>query len=241
MTNPTYSKKQATFIQISDCHIDDDEICMGVNTHQHLNSIVENISKINTSAVLISGDLTHNGTSTSYQLFKEILSPIDAKMFVFAGNHDNIDNLSQAFNSQLFSQFTLKDWCITHINSVQIGKTSGHVTQQDLQQLDARLNKSSAKYHIITLHHPIVPMNSTWDDNLSLENPDELFEIIDKHPNIKGVIFGHAHESSEFERNGIKIISCPSTALQFTNEKRIGFNSYSLFDDGTLQYNTQWT
>jgi len=240
MIDSTYSNKCAKLIQISDCHIDDSEICMGVNTHQHLNAVIEHISKVYADAVLVSGDLTHNGTSTSYKLLKEMLKPINTKLFVFSGNHDNPDNLSQSFGSELFSQFTLRDWRVIHINSVQIGKTSGYVSKQSLQQLKAELDKSNSKHHLIALHHPIVPMDSTWDDSLSLENPKDLFDIVNNYSNIKGILFGHAHESSEFERNNVKIISCPSTACQFTDEKRIGFNYYSLFDDGTLGCDTQW-
>jgi Icc protein len=31
------------------------------------------------------------------------------------------------------------------------------------------------------------------------------------------VLFGHAHESVEFDKNGLKIIACPSTATQFND------------------------
>jgi Icc protein len=41
-------------------------------------------------------------------------------------------------------------------------------------------------------------------------------------------------------KNGLKIIACPSTATQFNDERRIGFNYYTLFDDGRLDYETQW-
>ena len=49
-------------------------------------------------------------------------------------------------------------------------------------------------------------MESNWDDKLSLENPDDLFNVIDQFNNIKAVIWGHAHQSSRFIRNGVRTI-----------------------------------
>jgi Icc protein len=42
-------------------------------------------------------------------------------------------------------------------------------------------------------------MNSEWDDALSLENPQDLFAVLDKYPKVQAVLFGHAHESVEFD------------------------------------------
>jgi Icc protein len=50
------------FIQISDCHIDDNTQTMGVNSHENLTKVVDKITTLQSDALLISGDLTHNGT-----------------------------------------------------------------------------------------------------------------------------------------------------------------------------------
>ncbi len=229
-----------SFIQMSDCHIDDVEFCMGVNTHTNLKKIIHKIININTDALLISGDLTHHGTITAYKTLQKILSPIQTKLLVMSGNHDIQNNLDAVFSNNLFSQFALGAWEIISTNSVQKSKTSGFLTQHELTKLDFNLAQSNAKYILIVLHHPIVPMRSTWDDSLSLENPKALFNVLDKYPKIQAIAFGHAHQAAEFSRVGVKIISCPSTALQFNNETRIGFNQYTLRTNGQLIIDTQW-
>jgi Icc protein len=229
-----------SFIQISDCHIDDVEFCMGVNTRTNLKKIIHKIININTDALLISGDLTHHGTITSCKTLQQILSPMQTKLLVMSGNHDIQNNLDAIFSKNLFSQFALGEWEIISTNSVQISKTSGFLTQHELAKLDLNLAQSNAKYILIVLHHPIVPMRSTWDDSLSLENPKALFNVLDKYPKIQAILFGHAHQAAEFSRFGVKIISCPSTALQFNDETRIGFNHYTLRTNGQLTINTQW-
>ena len=65
-----------SFIQISDSHIDDDKLVMGVDSQANLDAIVSMISKQHYDALLISGDLAHNGTPRSYQKLQKILNPI---------------------------------------------------------------------------------------------------------------------------------------------------------------------
>lgn len=228
------------FIQISDCHIDSNNQSMSVNSSVNLEKVVDKITTIQSDTLLISGDLTHNGTPHSYKKLKKILVPIETDIFVISGNHDDSDNLANEFGNCLFDSITLGAWDIMNINSVQAGKISGFVTKNTLAELDKQLHNSNAKYNLIVLHHPIVSMNSNWDDALSLKNPQDLFFVLKKHPKVQAVLFGHAHESAEFDKNGLKIIACPSTAVQFSDERRIGFNYYTLFDDGRLAFETQW-
>lgn len=228
------------FIQISDCHIDDTEQSIGVNSHQNLARVIAKIAPIQSDALLISGDLTHHGSIRSYEALKQLLAPVKSDIFVIAGNHDDLHNLSTVFAKCLFNKISLGVWDIISIDSVQVGATSGYLSKDTLLKLDKQLSHSEAKYILVILHHPIVPMCSTWDDSLSLENPQDLFTVLDKHSKIQAVLFGHAHEAAEFKKNGLKIIACPSTATQFNNEKRIGFNDYTLNDDGHLHYETRW-
>lgn len=227
-------------IQISDCHIDDQVESMGVDTHANLASVVKAVAKHNCDTLLITGDLAHNGTLNSYQVLQRMLMPIKSRIVVLSGNHDQIENLNQVFSEQLISKFSLGNWEIITIDSTQTLDNSGYVTKKALDQLAQDLKNSVAKYNIVALHHPIVSMQSDWDDSLSLENADELFNVMNKYPKIKAVLWGHAHQASEFDNNDVALISCPSTALQYDNETRIGFNHYRLHDDGKLEYNTQW-
>ena len=227
-------------IQISDCHIDDQVESMGVDTHANLASVVKAVTKHNCDTLLITGDLAHNGTLNSYQVLQRMLMPIKSRIVVLSGNHDQIENLNQVFSEQLISKFSLGNWEIITIDSTQTLDNSGYVNKKALDQLAQYLQNSVAKYNIVALHHPIVSMQSDWDDSLSLENADELFNVMNKYPKIKAVLWGHAHQASEFDNNDVALISCPSTALQYDNETRIGFNHYRLHDDGKLEYNTQW-
>ena len=229
-----------SFIQISDSHIDDNKLVLGVDSQANLGSIVSMISDQNYDVLLISGDLAHNGTLESYQKLQKILNPIETEIYVLPGNHDDFSNLSQVFNQSSLCNFIIGCWEIITLDSVQSGKVSGRLSDEQLHSLSQQISSSSAKYIALCLHHPPVSMQSDWDDEMSLENPDDLFAVIDQFDTIKAVMWGHAHQCCEFNRNGVKLFSCPSTALQFNGKSGIGYNHYTLNEDGEIYCKTQW-
>ena len=124
-----------TFIQITDSHIDDDKLVMGVDSEANLSAIVSNISKHYYDALLISGDLAHNGTLESYQKLLKILNSIATKIYVLPGNHDDLPNLSQVFNKSCLCNFIIDCWEVITIDSVQAGKVSGRLSDEQLYSL----------------------------------------------------------------------------------------------------------
>ncbi len=229
-----------SFIQISDSHIDDEKFVMGVDSQANLACIVEHISKQSYDALVFSGDLSHNGTINSYIRINEILKPLDNKPYILPGNHDNKSNLAKKFGNSLLCNFKLNDWEIITIDSVQNEKVSGHLSDQKLQVLTDEIKLSKAKYIVLCLHHPVVPMQSSWNDDLSLENSEEFFRVISQFPRVKAIIWGHAHQSSEFKFGNIKLFSCPSTAVQFCGPLSIGYNHYTLYANGEIYCRTRW-
>lgn len=229
-----------SFIQISDCHIDDETLVMGVDSTENLKRVLSDIKNKEFNVLLISGDLTHNGTSSSYQKLKKSFTDVDTKIYAIPGNHDDKNNLSLAFSTELQNSFQLDDWQIITLDSVQINKVSGLLNDEQLLFLDEAISTSNAKYIIICLHHPIVSMGGDWDDELSLENPEDLFKVVERHSRVKAILWGHAHQSKVFERNGVSLISCPSTALQFNGPDKIGYNHYTLHSNGKIECKTHW-
>ena len=229
-----------SFIQISDCHIDDEKNVWGTDSQKNLSTIVKSISNRNYNALIISGDLAHNGTASSYSTLKDIIQPISDNLFILPGNHDNKLNLSSAFSEHYLPKLTIADWEIISIDSVQENKTSGFLNQAKLELLTKKILSSTKKFIVLCLHHPPISMESDWDDKKSLENSDDFFHTIDKFSKIKAVIWGHAHQSSEFNRNNVKLFSCPSTALQFNGPEMIGYNHFNLSDNGEINCETVW-
>jgi len=229
-----------SFIQISDCHIDDEKNVWGTDSQKNLSTIVKSISNRNYNALIISGDLAHNGTAFSYSTLKDIIHPISDNLVILPGNHDNKFNLSSAFSQDYLKKLVIADWEIISIDSTQENKTSGFLNKAELELLTNKIASSTKKFIVLCLHHPPVSMESNWDDKKSLENSDDFFNTIDKFSNIKAVIWGHAHQGSEFYRNDVKLFSCPSTTLQFNGPDMIGFNHFNLSGEGEIICDTVW-
>jgi len=50
---------------------------------------------------------------------------------------------------------------------------------------------------------------------MALQHPDSLFDILDQYDSVKGIIWGHIHQSFDEQRNGIQLMGTPSTCIQF--------------------------
>ena len=236
-----------TLVQMSDCHIGDEPQSIGVNTQANVQKIVQAVIKQRPDACVISGDLSHSGTEKSYQLLQRILAPIQSNLMVLPGNHDNIEHLKMTFFQQLKPKLRLGNWEMIAIDSTQFAdstekvyQTSGYLSYADLAQLEMVLKTTQAQYNILVLHHPIVSMQSSWDDTLSLENAEDLLALIDQYPKVKAVLWGHAHQAAAFNHKEVQLIACPSTARQFYGSDKIGFNTYWLHDNGELTWQTVW-
>ena len=96
-----------SFIQISDSHIDDEKLVMGVDSQANLAAVVEHVSKQTFDALVFSGDLSHNGTTSSYIQIKEILKPLGNNVCILPGNHDNKSSLLKIYQF-IAMQFSTK-------------------------------------------------------------------------------------------------------------------------------------
>jgi len=58
-------------------------------------------------------------------------------------------------------------------------------------------------------------VGSRWLDAMAVDNADELFRLIDAAPQVRAILWGHVHQVYEGERKGVRLLSCPSTCVQF--------------------------
>jgi len=92
------------------------------------------------------------------------------------------------------------------------------------------------------MHHQPIDVGSQFIDELGLENKKVFWDIISRHQNIRGVIFGHVHQEYDEKFKGIRLISVPSTSMQFTpfsheldyNSDIHGYRTITLNPDGSV-------
>jgi DNA repair exonuclease SbcCD nuclease subunit len=204
-------------VHLSDCHI-------GKNKYnQNFKKAVNKIKTLNYDAIVISGDITYDGLLSEYLEFIYLSRELK-NIYVLPGNHDNLLNMYKVFSKKQLQNFTVGDYYIQLINSKIKDEVAGFIDVNNIQDIEN---------NIIFTHHPIVKMMSSWDDNLSVSNMDEVQNNLNDA--IKMVAFGHAHEAKDFKLGNTLVYSCPSTAIGFDKKENIGFNIYTLDNNITKQ------
>jgi Icc protein len=86
------------------------------------------------------------------------------------------------------------------------------------------------------------------DGGLGLRNSDDFFEVIDRHDNVRGIAWGHVHQASDHERNGVTLFITPSTCAQFLPNSDVfkmdtrppGYRWLNLMPDGSIETEVVW-
>jgi Icc protein len=241
-------------IQISDTHLyaEQDGHLLGVNTHQSFSSVLQQVKKEKTipNAYIFSGDLSHDGSKASYQHLADVMDSLPAPVFVCPGNHDQPKTFKQLYTSEKCckeSAFLCKRWQVILLDTQIPGKVSGHLSSRELKFLEERLTDYSKYYSLIFFHHHPVPVGAHWLDPLGLNNSDEFFALIDRFPNVRGIVFGHVHQDFAGKHKHISVFGTPSTSVQFkpnTHQFKVdkiqpGYRILSLDDYGVIHSTVQ--
>ncbi|MEO0853961.1 MAG: phosphodiesterase [Cyanobacteria bacterium J06648_11] len=226
---------------------------LGVETESTLQSTLATVSALNPfpDVVLMTGDLSQDGSVLSYaRLRHHLRAAVPADIYWLAGNHDRLaamkEELSsnpdldaavprrQGHHAQPHQRhrmhgddvFSRQGWTFILLNSQIPGKDSGRLSAETLQFLESELERAAASdQHVsVCLHHPPFSMTSEWLDTTALHDPEQLFDVLDRFPNVRAVIFGHVHQEFRTVRRGVTYLSCPSTCIQF----KPGSNEFTL-------------
>ncbi len=208
-------------IQLSDCHLfkNPEGKLLGLNTEHSLGEVMDLIEaeQPDMDLVLATGDLSQDGTSDSYARFHQHMARFACPVYWLPGNHDLTDIMANHQIAQRMSPcvIDLENWHIVMLDSTIRGKVPGNFTASELQFLDGALQASAGKHVLIALHHQPVPVGSHWLDQQIVGNAADFFKVVDKFSNVKTILWGHVHQVFETVRNGVKLMSVPSTCVQF--------------------------
>jgi outer membrane protein assembly factor BamB/predicted phosphohydrolase len=164
----------------------------------------EAIAEINTcdaDVVLLTGDLTNEGSDEQLRNVKGIMDGITKSLYVIPGNHEN--NWSQSacktFNDLWGSDrfvFEVGQLVVVGMNCGPFMKMGdGHIKQEDLLWLDQTLKErvTPGKRVLSVNHYPIL------DD---LDNYQDYVNVLKKYPVITHQC-GHYHSWKQYETCGI--------------------------------------
>ena len=193
VSSTCYAQK---FAILSDIHV-----TPGNANEGKLQEAVVEINASDVDAVIVSGDLTNEGSDEQLRNVKQILDGITKPLYVIPGNHEN--NWSQSacktFNDLWGNDrfvFTVGKLVVIGMNCGPFMKMGdGHIKQEDLTWLDKTLGemvKPGMKVLSVN-HYPLL------DD---LDNYDDYARILTKYPVITHQN-GHWHRWRQYETYGI--------------------------------------
>lgn len=235
-------------IQISDTHIQSDPAATfdEVDTAASLTAVMTHIRQYERpDLMLLTGDLVHEPDNISYARLNQLLTPAQADIYAIPGNHDDPELMQATLSSPVRHErdLAVDHWRILLLNTWLEGEHAGHLPERELCWLEARLAEQPVINTLIALHHPPVSIGSSWMDAMGLRNADELLAILDQYSQVKCVIWGHIHQVFEAERDGMKLLSCPSTCVQFKpgsnsyakDHRQPGYRRLVLLDNGDIE------
>jgi Icc protein len=197
-------------------------------------------------ALVLTGDLVHDASVEGYLRLLRQLSELEVPAYCLPGNHDDPLTLSQCLNGggvNTTGNALVGDWNLVLLDSTRSGMDSGFLDSEQLEMLDASLLLHPDRHALICLHHQPVPVESAFMDSMRLENPDDLFSVIGRHPQVRGILWGHVHQAFAARWDSIGLYAAPSTCLQFRpgaerfelDEKPPGFRWLELYGDGRIE------
>lgn len=224
---------EINLIHITDTHIfkDKNELLHGVKTFSKLKGVIQHIKEgtKDIDGIIITGDLSEDGSTESYQLINEVLEELSFPSFWLPGNHDNFENIPKELAQRsVFKSIEQGNWQLIFLDTVVEGEDHGILSEKELQRLDLFLNENHEKQILICMHHHPVDVQSEFIDSIGLKNKDDFWEILSSYSNIKGILSGHIHQEFNKKINGISIFSSPSTCVQWKPKaKKFTFTSHN--------------
>ncbi len=218
---------------ISDTHIPADP----ENNYRHfypvknLQAVVPQILQSAPEAVLLDGDAARlTGELEDYQALRELLEPLAAQapIYIGLGNHDDRENFFKVFKyppkierSVPGKHVLVLEWAPIRIvlldSLLYPNKTPGLLGKAQRTWLAGFLEKSDNRPTVIFVHHTL------GDRDGDLLDVERLFRIIQPQAKVKAVFYGHSHEYSFMERDGIHLVNMPAVGYNFSDAEPVGW------------------
>jgi Icc protein len=241
-------------IQFTDPHLsgDDSESLRGVTTLPALHAALAQARARDwpPDALLVTGDLVHDDPE-GYRHFRRVTGGLGVPVLCLPGNHDEPEAMQRELAGKPFVLGGFEDigrWRIVLLDSCLPGSARGALSAQELAALEEALSSAGTRHCMVCLHHHPVPMASRWLDRVGLTNAAEFLHVIDRHSNVRAIVWGHVHQSYEELRKGVRLLATPSTCAQFlpnsnnfaVDDRPPAYRTFELRADGSLLTEVVW-
>ena len=238
---------ERTVLQLSDPHLLAEE--SGADERLALALRTVRDSGVRPLALLLTGDLSDDGSPESYARLRAAVDPVAAQLgapvFAIPGNHD----LGDAFREGILDGAPLHRAVDVHgvrivgLDTTVPGRPHGELGAGQLEWLDDVLRKPAKHGTLLALHHPPVPTVHPLLGRIGLRDPDRLARVL-KGTDVRMIVCGHAHAVAAGTLSRIPVWSAPAlgvTSDPLPPEGRMrawgdigGLTRIDLFDDDVV-------
>ena len=240
-------------VQITDLHVHADPAARsrGRDTLATLSAVVEAVRAEAPALVLATGDLTDDGDPRAYRRLRPVLERLGRPVAAIPGNHDRVAAMEAHLAGGAISlapRHVLGGWTIVMLDSTVEGEVGGRLGPDRLAALDRDLAEAGERSVLVVMHHQPAPIGSPLDD-VGLDDAEDLYRVLDRRRNARGLLWGHIHHVHESERAGLRLMGSPSTCVQFAadpgadsgvTDEPPAYRRLRLHDDGRIETDVAW-
>ena len=210
-------------VQITDTHLKREPggKLVGMDTDHSLTHVIHLVQseRAQPDLVLGTGDISDHGSEAAYLRAADFFARLGAPVAWLPGNHDDAAAMNRILgeSGKLIRAVRGGNWLIVLLNSQIPGEVGGELGASELEWLNNCLAEAEADnlHCLICLHHQPIPMGSTWIDTQIVADRDAFFATLADYSCVRGVLWGHVHQQLDTEKAGIKMMSTPSSCIQF--------------------------
>ena len=208
-----------SLVQVTDTHLTGTETgcLLGMNTARSARGVIDAaLATESADCVLVTGDIAADGQPEAYGQLEALLGTSVPSLWL-PGNHDNVSSHKDRYAPHMKRRLRAKHWDVVMLETQVEGEVGGVLSATELTALrsavdDARL---ANKALLVATHHPLRRLESAWLDEQSVKNASEALDILKPIADQTAVISGHVHQESDELVNGVRMMTTPSTCVQF--------------------------
>ena len=220
---------------------------LGINTRQTLEAVLAHVRVHygQPDLVLATGDISQDGSDDSYHYFREQTAFFEGPVFWAAGNHDVLPAMERAIRGTRSAErrYRSHGWQLICLDSSVPDQVHGCLGEKELAYLDACLKEHPGDHALVCLHHHPIRIGAEWMNAIGLQDHEALFEVLARHEQVRGLLWGHIHQSLDQETGGWRMLASPSTCVQFLPDSESfavdavppGYRWLALYPDGRIR------
>jgi len=226
-------RKVTRWALLADTHVslDPKEQQRGFTIDDNFKTVVAQIAETSPDGAVIAGDIARlQGKSDDYRMVRQLMEPISSRIPValVLGNHDDRDNLAQAFPQQIGKPAPVKKKHVFIIESsdvrflmldslLTVNQVGGLLGKAQRQWLQGFLDQSDRRPTFLFFHHDL------RDEDGCLLDADRLFQIVLPRKQVKAMFYGHTHAYRYDRIKGLHLINLPAVGYPFSDKEPLGW------------------